>query len=125
MPGLWELSIDQQHMIDRMQTQSLPVVVADMTHYENISRGIVQVDDYLHTRYRIVKEDRFGAPSTPTASGYTGTRSPQAHTSTWGSRAFARWYAETAPRECHARGSQVPVAVGSLSGVCMVVPTFL
>jgi hypothetical protein len=62
MPGLWTEPIDQEIMIERMKGQSLPVVIAEMTHYENIRLGIPDVDRYIGGQYRVAKEDPFGDP---------------------------------------------------------------
>lgn len=66
-PGFWGSAADQRAVIERLERESVPIIVADVGAYEggtryhlHFQRGFPIVDEYLRARYAIAGEPLVG-----------------------------------------------------------------
>ena len=63
--GGWHASVsDQRLTIERMQQQSVPIILAREDRVETFRQGFPLIYDYVRTRYRLA-ESTFGGVATP------------------------------------------------------------
>ena len=63
--GRWHASVsDQRLTLERMQRQSVPIILARRDRVEHFRRGFPLIYDYVQSRYRLVSESTFGGEPT-------------------------------------------------------------